>query len=206
MSLVPYTMKVLLSFTAYYIVTYTAGYFLNLSESRMEISITCPQEKPRLRLIDHFVVGGYVEDHTCSVEYSNHFNFIYVPYAIRWGFKGTILCQIQNASPQINNYFIMIRWEVPIFGAPKINSIVVETGNQKLDWNHRFLEEKYNSLHIQFKHHTDYYRKMWSLSNGKKITLASKLTYTDKNYLLTMTATEEMLNDMFVHASLHIEP
>jgi hypothetical protein len=199
-------MNVLFSLIACYIVLYIIEYLLNLSESRMKISITCSRRTSNLMLIAHSIMGGYVKGCTNAIEHKKKFNFLCVPYLIRWRFKGIILYEIQSKPVLSDNNFVIIGWEVPIFGAPKINPIVVETGDQKLDWNNKFLEEKYDSLCVQLMHSFNNSIKTWSLSSGKKITLSSELAYIDKTYMLNIIVDGEVLNGIRVDAPVHIEP
>jgi hypothetical protein len=111
---------------------HTLDYILKLSKSRMRMCIKSPHKEVKLKIMSHFVDGGYPENCTKSVKYIDKIDILYAPHLIKRGFKGEVVCQLQDKSGHLEDRFVMVGWEVPIFGAPKTYAIVADTNDYKI--------------------------------------------------------------------------
>jgi hypothetical protein len=72
----------------------------------MHISIK--SQRQNLKLVNHFIEGGYSSDVEYTSEYTNKIKTIYYLRGLRKCSKGALKFQIQNESEQLKDVFMML--------------------------------------------------------------------------------------------------
>jgi hypothetical protein len=163
----------ILSTTRTYISRQAAGTFSNSSMSCMKPTIECTFYDLEIKLINQFVEGDFVKASIVNTEYLDKFDSTYITNVIRWGSQGAFICQIQSKSELSRDNFVIVGWEVPIFGTPRTYSIVIDASDYKLKWDSSTLRNKHNSLCHFFMMSDQHVEEDWLLENDEIIKLTS---------------------------------
>jgi hypothetical protein len=161
-------------------------------QTSMNITVKCDYKDLKLRFNSHLIKGGFVSQApNQGTGYTDEINVKYDSNILRRGFKGVLICQVQQSEQEFPyDTFIVIVWKAPLTGPARIYTTLVETGYSNSTWDEKSMKDLYKSFRSQFKPYTKLIEESWSLGNNTNIKLITNLGG-DEDYYLKITIHED---------------